>query len=352
MDLKKLYIEHAVYPAMALLKHNQVVARTKELLLSEVQDSDQRDSAVRQRVSELLRLCRDRVPVYSDLPFTDLELRREPMDCLLAVDPMPLNDFLSQAQEHLLRDADPDKLLVEPWSEQEEKPVSLYMTEEQLEGYEAARWRGLSWYGVTYGSSSVMLWDKPRAPYSLREEPYMKNRLTISICAMTRRSVQPTIDEIDRFEPEYISGSASGLAQLAAFMDETGVRMRTHLKVVTITRGVVDAQLRHRLSQIFGCPVAQTFGVRSEGVLAYMCPEGHLHVTAENCLIELLDPLTWEPVAPGQLGMVAVTDLLDTTMPHLRVLVDYMARWDPEPCACGRTLPVLTDLRQMAPSGI
>ena len=352
MDLKKLYIERAVYPAMALLQHNQVAARTKALLESETMDPAVRDAAAWQRVSELLHLCRDQVPVYSDLPCTDLELRREPMDCLQAVDPMPLGDFLAQAGEHLLRDADPAKLLLEPWPEQEQPPVTLYMTEEQLEGYEAARWRGLSWYGVTYGSSSVVLWDKPRAPYALREEPYMKNRLTISICAMTKRSVQPTIDEIDRFQPEYISGSASGLAQLAAFMDETGVRMRTRLKVVTVTRGVVEETLRIRMSQIFGCPVAQTFGVRSEGVLGYMCPEGHLHVTAENCLIELLDPLTWEPVLPGQRGMVAVTDLLDKTMPHLRVLVDYMARWDEEPCPCGRTLPVLTDLQQMAPSGV
>ena len=349
MDLKKLYIEHALYPAMTLLQHNRVVARTKELVESERMDPQQRAVLTRQSVSELLYLCRDHVAVYSDLPFTDLELRREPLDCLQAVDPMPLADFLAQAREHLHRDADPDKLLMEPWPEQEQSAAALFMTEEQLEGYEAARWRGLSWYGVTYGSSSVLLWDKPRAPYALREEPYLKNRLTLSICAMTPRSVQPTIDEIDRFQPEYISGSASGLVQLVSFMEDTGVRMRTRLKVVTITRGAVDEGQRRRMEQVFGCPVAQTFGVRTEGVLAYMCPEGHLHVTAENCLIELLDPKTWEPVLPGQRGLVAGTDLLDRTMPHLRVVLDYMARWDETPCPCGRTLPVLADLQQMAP---
>jgi len=351
MDLKKLYIEHAVYPAMALLQHNRVAERTKELLASEHMDPQQRAVVTRQRVSELLYLCRDHVPVYSDLPFTDLELRREPMDCLQAVDPVPLSDFLARASEHLHRNADPNKLLMEPWPEQEQPVASLYMTHEQLEGYEAARWRGLSWYGVTYGSRSVLLWDKPRAPYSLREEPYMKNRLSLSVCAMTHRSVQPTIEEIDRFQPEYISGSASGLAQLAAFMEDTGIRMRTRLKVVTVTRGAMDESLRRRIAQIFGCPVAQTFGVRSEGVLAYMCPEGHLHVMAENCIVEILDPKTWEPVLPGQRGLVAVTDLLDCTMLHLRVMVDYMARWDETPCPCGRTLPVLTDLQQVAPQG-
>ena len=96
--------------------------------------------------------------------------------------------------------------------------------------------------------------------------------------------------------------------------------------------------------------MAQNFGVRTEGVLAYMCPEGRLHVTAENSFVELLDPQTWTPAAPGQPGLVAVTCLIGKTMPHLRVVLDYMARWDETPCPCGRTLPVLEDLQRMAPS--
>ena len=35
MDYKKLWIEGAVYPAMALLQKNQVAARTRQLLNGE-----------------------------------------------------------------------------------------------------------------------------------------------------------------------------------------------------------------------------------------------------------------------------------------------------------------------------
>lgn len=52
------------------------------------------------------------------------------------------------------------------------------------------------------------------------------------------------------------------------------------------------------------------------------------------------------PAAPGQPGLVAC--LIGKTMPHLRVVLDYMARWDETPCPCGRTLPVLEDLQRMA----
>lgn len=350
MDLKKLYIEKAVYPAMSLLQHNRVTEYTRALLETEAMPPVQRAAELRQRLSELLFLCREHVPAYSDLPFTELELRREATDCMMAVDPVPMADFLAQAREYLVREADVEHLLHTQYSADGQQSVDLYYSEQQVERYEAARWRGLSWYGVTYGSPSVLLWDRPRNPYFLREEPYMKNRLYLSVCAMTDSSVQPTLEEIDRFQPEYISGSASALAVLADGMEHTGLKLETALKVVTVTRGVANGELRRRLQALFGCPVAQTLGSRTEGTLAFMCPEGNLHVAAENCLIEILDPQTWEPVPPGKPGLVAVTDLVGETMPHLRVVLDYMAVQEEAPCPCGRTLPVLAHLQAMAPS--
>lgn len=349
MDLKKLYIENAVYPAMSLLHKNPVAAYTKDLQASEMIPRENRDVALRQQLSELLLFCRDRVSAYSDLSFTDLELRREPLDCLQAVDPIPLEEFLSQARQYLPREQDLTHLHHAHQGAEDEQGIDLYYTNEQIARYEAARWRGLGWYGVTFGSSSVLLWDKPREPFFLREEPYMKNRLSMSVCAMTDRSIQPMLEEIDAFGPEYISGSANALGMLAAGMERTGLQLVKPLKVVTVTQGVADGALRERLREVFGCPVAQNLGVRTEGIVAYMCPEGHLHVTAENCYVEVLDPQTWAPVAPGKQGLVTVTDLVGRTMPHLRVVLNFMAELDDTPCACGRTLPVLKHLRATAP---
>ena len=117
----------------------------------------------------------------------------------------------------------------------------------------------------------------------------------------------------------------------------------------TVTRGVADGQLRRRITELFGCPVAQTLGMRTEGIVAFMCPEGHLHIAAENCFAEILDPQTWSPLPPNKPGLLAVTDLVGTAMPHLRVVLNYMAELSDEPCPCGRTLPVLKHLRATAP---
>ena len=350
MDLKKLYIERALYPAMALLQRNRVPEFTRELLETETLKNDKRAAFLRQRLSELLFLCRRQVPAYADLSFTDLELRREPMDCLQAVDPILLTDFLTSARDYLCQDLDVTELLARHCEIGEpHPPATIYLTQERIERYEAARWRGLSWYGVSYGSPSVYLWDQPHAPYVLQEEPYLKNRLSISVCAMTDRSVQPTADEIDGFHPEYITGSASSLGIMARAMIRAGVQLKNTPKVVTVTRGLADRELLQLLREAFQCPAAQVLSGRMEGIMAYMCPEGHLHVTAEHSFVEILDPKTWTPVAPGQRGLVTVTNLLDETMPHLRVILDYMGSMPDKTCPCGRTLPILENVQKVAP---
>lgn len=345
MNFKKLYIEKVVYPAMNILQDSRVTRYTKELQATETMPMEQRTAQLRQKLSELLLLCRSEVPVYAGLSFTDLDLRREPLDCLQAVDPVLLADFLGSAPEFLRQDADLDGLQHRICGGPQQ--AKIYLTQEQIERCEAARWRGLSWYGVTYGSPSVLLWDRPRSPFVLQEEPYMKNRLSLSVCAMTNRTVELTAREIDNFQPEYITGNVKALNLMADAMLKTGIRLEHTPKVVTVTKGLASVDDRKRLEDAFQCPVAQVLSGRVEGLMAYMCPEGHLHVTAEHCYVELLDPKTWTPVSPGQRGLIAVTNLLDETMPHLRVILDYTAIRRQEPCPCGRTLPVLEHVQRV-----
>ena len=45
-----------------------------------------------------------------------------------------------------------------------------------------------------------------------------------------------------------------------------------------------------------------------------------------------------------------MTNLLDETMPHLRVILDLMATMPEMTCPCGRTLPILADVQKLAPA--
>ena len=95
------------------------------------------------------------------------------------------------------------------------------------------------------------------------------------------------------------------------------------------------------IARVFDCPVANEYGARDAGILAYTCPSGGIHITAENCIIEVLDPVTYEPVPNGQSGMLAITDLTNYVQPRLRYMLGDMGTLSTEECCCGRRLPLV-----------
>lgn len=95
------------------------------------------------------------------------------------------------------------------------------------------------------------------------------------------------------------------------------------------------------IARVFDCPVANEYGARDAGILAYTCPSGGIHITAENCIIEVLDPVTYEPVLNGQSGVLAITDLTNYVQPRLRYMLGDMGTLSTEECCCGRRLPLV-----------
>ena len=95
------------------------------------------------------------------------------------------------------------------------------------------------------------------------------------------------------------------------------------------------------IARVFDCPVANEYGARDAGILAYTCPSGGIHITAENCILEVLDPVTYEPVPNGQSGVLAITDLTNYVQPRLRYMLGDMGTLSTEECCCGRRLPLV-----------
>ena len=95
------------------------------------------------------------------------------------------------------------------------------MTRQQVETYEAARWRGLGWYGITPGSRSMMLWGNPielsrQAQLTSRlREQLLKNRRILSAYQLSNRYTYRYVKLIERYQPEYLYGYATILTAFA-----------------------------------------------------------------------------------------------------------------------------------------
>jgi phenylacetate-CoA ligase len=99
--------------------------------------------------------------------------------------------------------------------------------------------------------------------------------------------------------------------------------------------------MRHRLEADLGIPALNTYGL-SEVIgpgVAQECLVGHdgAHVNEDHFLVEVVDPGTDRPVAPGALGELVITTLTREAMPLVRYRTNDITSLSVEPCVCGRT---------------
>ncbi|WP_028578899.1 phenylacetate--CoA ligase family protein [Desulfogranum japonicum] len=99
--------------------------------------------------------------------------------------------------------------------------------------------------------------------------------------------------------------------------------------------------MRHEIHEKLGIIATDNYGlseVMGPGV-AGECQECNgLHINEDHFLLEVLDPMTLEPVAPGEVGELVITTLTKEAFPMIRYRTHDLTRFIPEPCPCGRTL--------------
>ena len=160
-------------------------------------------------------------------------------------------------------------------------------------------------------------------------------------CAMLSilASVREQAEWLIRQAPDYLLSYPSNLLALTRYFEDAGLAL-PHLKQVLAISETVSPTLRETCLKVWGTPVVDTYSSREMGYIASQCPEHeHLHVHAENVLVEVLDANN-RPCQPGQTGTLVITSLYNYAMPLIRYQIGDYAEVG-EPCPCGRGLPVL-----------
>jgi len=346
---QKFCIEHLLYPAMERLKGNRIRVKLAELKKSE--SAPDLPARQRQALETLLLHCAAHVPAYRALNLTEQEIKSDPYRVLSErVPPLRKTEFRSHDQAYLAENIDPARRIANFTGGSTGEPVHFFMTRDQVESYEAARWRGLSWYGISPGSRSVMFWGNPvemnaqqQKKYRLRES-LLKNRKMIPAYALSASDTERYVAFLKQYKPEYLYGFSSIMTAFARNILQQGLSAGFGLKAVVSTCEALTPDQAELLEKVFHCPVANEYGARDEGILAYSCQKGHLHISAENCVIEVLDPITLAPLPAGKSGLLAITDLCNLIQPRLRYIVGDVGALSESACPCGRTLPVLKSI--------
>jgi len=113
------------------------------------------------------------------------------------------------------------------------------------------------------------------------------------------------------------------------------------LKAITTMSEALSDRTRAALHQVFGCPVLSRYSTDELGLLAHECiGASHHHLNIASYIIEVLSLDSDEPVSPGKLGRVIVTDPFSHAMPLIRYDTGDLAVLG-DSCSCGLPGPTL-----------
>jgi Coenzyme F390 synthetase len=136
-------------------------------------------------------------------------------------------------------------------------------------------------------------------------------------------------------------------ASMALLMGEEVQRLnladKTRLRKVIFGAEGHSAKMRRTFERDLGLEESFDIGGMTEmygpgSALECSAHEG-LHYWADLFIMEILDPMTLEPVAPGEVGEMVVTSLCKEASPLIRYRTRDLSRFIPGPCSCGCTMP-------------
>lgn len=141
------------------------------------------------------------------------------------------------------------------------------------------------------------------------------------------------VADLRRHQPRLLTCNLSYLLGLALHLRKTKQRL-PRIEAITATYELPSKIQKRIVSEVFECPVYETYGGTEFGYVAIECDHGRMHVSPRTHVLELLDA-SGAPVGSGEVGQVALTALSMLSTPLLRYLPGDFALADSRRCECG-----------------
>ena len=302
---------------------------------------EQRD----QKLRKLIEIAYRNIPYYEEM-FASLNLR--PDDIRNAADLVKLpvlskRDIL-QNEKNLINPKLGKRMFLRKTGGSTGMTLHFMKEGDALAKNDAVMYRCYKWYGIDIGDRQVRFWGVP-VTAKLRQKEQLKdffaNRIRISAFDISKVSCLEQYKRIKRFKPAYFYGYTTAIYGFCLFMKESGISLDDlNLKAVICTAEKMYPHHRKLFDEVFECPVVDEYGSSENGIIAFQCPEGNLHIMADHLCVEFLDEND-NPVKPGQPGRIVITDLACHAMPLLRYDIGDIGTPSAEKCSCGIELPLM-----------
>ncbi len=222
--------------------------------------------------------------------------------------------------------------------------LQFYADSDREAQINAARIRGHRWIGINKGDREMYFWG---SPIELSKQDRIKrfrdgliNDGLTNGFEINPALVRQYYEYWMRWRPQCIFGYPNSLMLMALMarpqnLDLRALGSRGLTAICTTSEMLTDVD-RQLISDAFGVPVFDSYGLREAGLIGHECRHQVMHTMDEQLLLETIDPQTLEPT-DGE-GELVVTSIYSTVMPLIRYRTGDIVTLSSQPCACGLSL--------------
>jgi len=338
-----------LFPLHERLKHHHTVAVRQRMEASQWWSPERLAALQRERLRALLVKSQRDVPYYRDL---FAQLGCDAVD-IHSIDDLQRLPFLTKPiiRQNLeqLRSERAGALARFNTGGSSGEPLIFLIGKERISHDVAAKWRATRWWGVDIGDPEIVVWGSPIELTAQDRIRQFRDRLLrtqlLPAFEMSESKLDGFVDTIRRTRPAMLFGYPSSISLIAKHAEKRGQAMNDlGIRVAFVTSERLYEHQRDDITRVFGCPVANGYGGRDAGFIAHQCPQGGMHITAEDLIVEIVDR-DGQVLPRGAAGEVVVTHLATGEFPFVRYRTGDVAVLSDRVCACGRGLPLLEEIQ-------
>lgn len=198
----------------------------------------------------------------------------------------------------------------------------------------AAILRGYSWYDVAPWESNIYFWG-----YNVEAGKQLKTRILDKLQNRYRvfdYRPETLVKLSQRLKStSYMHGYASVIYELAKLVKDQQMELELpKLKMIKGTSEKIYPHYQETVMDAFGKKMISEYGAAEASIIAFECPEGNMHTTMENVLVEVEE------------GEVLITNLVADSFPIIRYkLGDCVKLSESRSCACGMEHSIVEEVR-------
>lgn len=258
--------------------------------------------------------------------------------------PLLSKDLIIEHEIELINPKYKDKLFLRKTGGSTGLPLHFYKDGDALAKNDAVMWRCYSWYGIKPGDRQVRFWGVPVTHNKKRTEQikdFLCNRIRISAFDISRAVCLREWERIKKFKPAYFYGYTTAIYGFVRELHEAGIDInQLPLKAVICTAEKMYDHHRKLFKSVFSCPVVDEYGSTENGIIAFQCKNGNMHLMSDHLGIEFVDENN-NRVGPEKPGYIIITDFNSFGMPLLRYNIGDIGQYSNNQCDCGVSLPIM-----------